>query len=121
MPELFWPDPEPKTRDRKREKRSAHYRSVDEIDLFIGCAKQKRPVYPQDCHKRRNIFVLQDVSTSVFDVIRRHQRDRGRLRNPINVEQRGESHAHFNSHRQVRQNRQRKGGGPDRDVGAAQF
>src|ERR1700681_4419678 len=88
---------------------------------FVGGAEQERSVDAEDGGIVRDVFVLENVHASVFDVVVGDLRDGGGRGNAADEEQRGQNHSGFDGYSKIRENGQGEGDQPNADVGLCKF
>ena len=92
----------------------------DHGDL-VGGAEQKWPVDAEDGGVVGDVFVLQDMHASVFDVVAGDLRDGGGRGHAADEEQCGQDHSGFDGNGKIGEDGQRKSHQPYADVGLGQL
>src|SRR5579871_5612817 len=77
------------------------FHSAQNFIKFIGAAKKKWAVNAINSGVRRNVFSLQNVHTTVFDIVARDSRNACRTRNFADESERGENHSNFHGKRKI--------------------
>ena len=89
------------------------------MDL-VGRAKEKWTMDAEDAGIKRNLFVLQDMQPSVFEIFLRDLAYCRRRSHIPDVDQNRQDHPHLHGHGKVRENSQEEGDEPDCDFEFAQ-
>ena len=82
---------------------------VEQRAKLVGGPEQKRSVDAEDPDIGRDRLVLQDVRVAILHVVVGHRRDRGRVGDPLDEEQRGTHHADRHGLREIGEDRQSEG------------
>src|ERR1700730_4036805 len=88
---------------------------------FVSGAEQERSVDAEDGGVARDVFVLENVHASVFDVVVGDLQDGGGRGDAADEEQRGQNHSGFDGYSKIRENGQGEGDQPNTDVGLGKF